>query len=153
MFYLICREPTPQLQEVQRGSKEFIVINDYWKTWNTWYNYKLVSSVYTKLQTCLLRKRHPTCAYSHADTEFMQNIKKKIKKKNKEKLINCYPSEILHTLHPQINCSPLRNNRDLMCRLTQATCNCFLCNEKRTAVSNRKCHWIVLHFKHCQVQT
>lgn len=41
------------------------------------YSYKPVSSVYTELQTCLFRKRHPTCAHSHADTEFMRATTKK----------------------------------------------------------------------------
>lgn len=44
---------------------------------------------------CLKKKRHPTCAYSHADTEFMQTIKKKS--------YPFYPSEMLHIVHPQIN--------------------------------------------------
>lgn len=72
---------------------------------------------------CFFKKKiHPTCAYSHADTEFMQMIKKKS--------YPFYPSEMLHLVHPQINRGPLRSHRGLMCRLTQAKCNCFLHNEK-----------------------
>lgn len=40
------------------------------------------------------KNRHPTYVYPHADTEFMQTIKKNYP---------CYPSEMLHIVHPQIN--------------------------------------------------
>lgn len=44
----------------------------------------------------LKKSRHPTCAYSHADTELMQTIKKN--------LTHFIPFiEMLHIVHPQIN--------------------------------------------------
>lgn len=131
----------PHSSKRYRQSKEVALNSKKWKTWNTWYSYKLVPSVHTELQIYLFRRRHPTCVYSTCWHRVHASYYKK------EQVRNFHPSEMLHILHPQINWSLLRSNRDLMCRLTQATCNCFFCN-KWAAVSNRKFHWIVLHFKH-----